>query len=167
MSFLKLCRTLLPALLFTVMQVRAQSEADQKKKAALEQFRSLIESKKYYFQANSATSMKGRTIQLTGGYFLRLNNDELVVYLPYYGRSFTSDYGSQNLSVDFTSRDFTYSADSTKKGGWEITITPANEPKANKINLSIGSSGYTTVRIASSSRQPIPYYGQVTVIPSK
>ena len=71
MSFLKLCRTLLPALLFTVMQVRAQSEADQKKKAALEQFRSLIESKKYYFQANSATSMKGRTIQLTGGYFLR------------------------------------------------------------------------------------------------
>src|SRR4249919_271308 len=167
MSFLKLCRSLLPALLLTAMQGHAQSEADLKKKAALEQFKALIESKKYYFNANSATSMKGRTVQLSGGYFLKLNNDELVVNLPYYGRSFTTDYGAQNLSVDFTSKDFTYKADSTKKGGWEITITPANEPKATKINLSVGSEGYTTVRITSSSRQTISYYGQVTATPSK
>jgi hypothetical protein len=83
------------------------------------------------------------------------------VYLPYYGRSFTADYPGTDVSVRFNSTQFTYSADSTKKGGWDITIVPKNEPKSNKINMSITTSGYCNIYISSNTRQSISYYGYI------
>jgi Domain of unknown function (DUF4251) len=163
----KLSRLLLPLLVIFCFQSIAQSDADKKKQNDYLQLKSLIEAKKFRFHALSATSMKGMTRQLTSEYFLKLNNDSLWVDLPYYGRSFTTSYPPTDLSTSFTSNQFGYSADSAKKGGWEITVLPKNEPNASKINISITSSGYGTVRISSNSRQPISYYGTITAYDSQ
>jgi Domain of unknown function (DUF4251) len=138
------------------------TSADQKSTDKISQLKVLIESKKYQFDARSATSMRGKTVQLSSGYTIKINSDSLVVDLPYYGRSSTADYPATDVSVRFNSNQFTYKADSTKKGGWEITIQPKNESKANKIMLSVTSSGSCIVNISSSTRQPISYFGFIT-----
>jgi hypothetical protein len=155
-------RLLLPFFMLFCLSGGAQSGTDQKNQDKYVQLKSLIDSKKYQFHAISATSMKGRTIQLTSPYFLKINNDSLQSDLPYYGRSYTADYPATDLSIRFNSNQFTYTADTTKKSGWEITIQPKNESKANKINMSVSSSGYCTLHISSNSRQPISYYGFIT-----
>jgi len=153
---------LLLLFMFTCLQSFSQSDAEQKKQDEYNQLRSQIDSRKFRFHALSATSMKGMTRQLTSDYFLKLDNDNLSVDLPYYGRSFTTNYPPTDLTTEFKTTQFSYKSDTLKKGGWDITIVPKNESNASKINLSITTSGYCTVRISSNSREPISYYGTIT-----
>lgn len=139
-----------------------QPDADQKKQEQAAQLKSWIESKKFSFHAISATSMKGRTRQLTGEYFLKIDNDNLQVFLPYYGRSYTTSYPPTDLSVEFNTTDFIYEYAAAKKSGWDIDIKPKNQTSASRINLSVTSSGYCTVRVQSNSREPISYYGTIS-----
>ena len=162
MSFYKYSRPLLPILMLICLQGFSQSAAEQKKQDQYNQLKSQIESRKFRFHALSATSMKGVTRQLTSDYFLKLNKDSLSVDLPYFGRSFTTNYPPTDLSIEFKSTQFSYKSDTLKKGGWDITIVPKNESNASKISLSITTSGYCTVRVSNNSREPISYYGTIT-----
>jgi Domain of unknown function (DUF4251) len=153
---------LLPILVLISMHSEGQSGTSSGKKDQSAELKNLIDSRKYIFHANSATSMKGMTRHLTGEYFLKVNKDSLQADLPYYGRSFTTSYPPTDLSVQFTTTQFSYVADSAKKGGWSITIVPKNENSASKIYMSVTSTGYCTVQVNSNSRQPISYYGTIS-----
>ncbi len=157
-------RILIPILIMISLYSQGQSGDASKKQDPAAQLKNLIESKRYRFHATSATSMKGMTKQLTGEYFLKLNSDSLEVDLPCYGRSYSTNYPPTDLSVQFTTTQFSYVADSTKKGSWVITITPKKETTASKINMSVTSSGYCTVQVSSNSRQPMSYYGTITAL---
>src|SRR5882757_7698898 len=157
----KYFRFLLPLLTLICLESFAQSDAEQKKQDQLAQLKSQIDSRKFRFHALSATSMKGMTRQLTSDYFVKLNKDSLSVDLPYYGRSFTTNYPPTDLSTEFKTTQFSYKSDTLKKGGWDITIVPKNQSNASKISLSITTSGYCTVRVNSNSREPISYYGTI------
>jgi hypothetical protein len=149
---------------FKTFQGTAQTGKDQDKLA----IKSLIESRKYIFNAQSATSQRGKTVQLTSEYFLKLNKDSLNVDLPYYGRAYSTAYpGNNDIAMRFESNDFSYEADSAKKGGWDITIKPKKEPKASAVYLSVSAGGYCTVRIISNNRDQISYYGTITALHNK
>jgi hypothetical protein len=160
-------RAILVILIMVSMNSEGQTGTPSGKQDQSVQLKNLIDSRKFIFHANSATSMKGMTKNLTGEYFLRLNKDSLQADLPYYGRSFTTSYPPTDLSVQFTTTEFSYVADSTKKGGWSITIVPKNENSASKIYMSVTSSGYCTVQVNSNSRQPISYYGTITAFDAR
>jgi hypothetical protein len=162
MPYSKFGSILIPLLTILCLNGEAQSNSGQKKQDQYTRLKSMIDSKTFRFHAQSATSMKGRTKQLTSEYYLKINQDSLYVDLPYYGRAYSSDYPGTDLGFQFISRDFSYAVDTTKKGGWDITIKPKNEAKVNSIYITISSSGYCTVRINSSNRDPISYYGTIT-----
>jgi len=155
-------RLLLPLVMLSCSDCFSQTDAEQKTQDQYNQLRSQIESRIFRFHALSATSMKGMTRQLTSDYFLKLNKENLSVNLPYYGRSFTTNYPPTDISTEFKTTQFTYKSDTLKKGGWDITIIPKNEANASKISLSITTSGYCTLRISNDSRETISYYGTIT-----
>ena len=161
MPSFKFSRLFLPLLMIVCLHSFAQTSADQKKKDEYIQMEKLIGSKKFHFHALSETSMKGITRQLTIDYGLKLNKDSLSVYLPYFGQSYSADYADTDLSIQFNTNQFSYVADTTKKGGWEITIVPKNQPRANKIFMSVSAGGYCTVQVTSNTRDPISYYGTI------
>ena len=161
MPFSKITPLYLPFLFMICMNSHAQSGNDQKNPNV----KSIILSKQYAFLVQSATTKKGKTIHLTPGYGLILKNDSLFVHLPYYGRAYNAGYGSnEDAGIQFNSHDFTYSADSTKKDRWEITIRPKGA-KVTVMYLSISSNGYCTIRINSNDRDPISYYGSIEGYP--
>lgn len=144
------------------MSGRSQATAGQQKQEQNTTLKSLITSRQYLFTALSATTKKGKTVQLSGGYGLTLNGDSLEVELPYYGRAYSTDYPpSSDNGIHIKSADFSYVADTLKKGGWDITIKPKNTT-VNSIYLSVSTSGYCTTRIISSNKDPISYYGTIT-----
>ena len=162
MWFSKNFRLLLPFIILAGLQGFSQSGAEQKRQDQYSHLKSQIDSTKFHFHALSATSMKGITRQLTSEYFLKMNKDSLSVELPYYGRSFTTNYPPTDLTIEFKTTQFSYKSDTLKKGGWDIVIVPKNQSNASKINLTITISGYCTVRVSSNSREPISYYGTIT-----
>ncbi len=157
-------RFAIPAIVVISLLVFSKPGFGQDKQDQKAVLKTMIDSRQFFFTANSATTMKGRTIQLTGGgYDLILFKDTLIVNLPYYGRAYASSYPAANdMGVNFTSVDFTYKVDTVKKGGWSITIKPKRESKASSIYLSVSTGGYCTVRINGGNRDPISYYGTVT-----
>jgi hypothetical protein len=161
MLYAKITRLYYPFLFLICLKTQAQSGNEKKSP----DFKSIVQSKKYAFLVQSATAKKGKTIHLTPGYGLILMNDSISVHLPYYGRAYNTGYTStDNSGIQFDTRDFTYSSDSTKKDRWEITIRPKGV-KVTVMYLSISSSGYCSVRINSSDRDVISYYGTIEGLP--
>jgi hypothetical protein len=127
-------------------QATAQSSKDQKETEEQQQLKSMIESKKYTFLAQSASPQSGRTVQLNSDYTLKLMNDSLSCDLPYYGRSYMATPGDAGGGIQFSTTDFDYVSTPGKKGGWEITITPKNTQTVQKLQLSVASTAIQTSR---------------------
>jgi hypothetical protein len=162
---MKIYRLLLPFLTILCLHISAQSNSDQEKQASYQKLKRGIDAKQFHFLATSATGSRGRTTQLTGGYFLFLGGDSLTVALPFYGSETQSGghYGAskEDAGINFHTHKFTYKADSTKKGGWDITITPEGQKSASRIFLSISSTGSCRTSINSSGRSNMTFYGNV------
>ncbi|HEX3768778.1 MAG TPA: DUF4251 domain-containing protein [Puia sp.] len=161
---MKIYRLLLPFLMIMYLTSSAQSNADQTKQASYQKLKRGIDAKQFHFLATSATGSRGRTVQLTGGYFVFLGGDSLTVSLPFYGtETQTSHYGAskEDAGINFHTHKFSYKADTTKKGGWDITIKPDGQSSASRIYFSISSTGSCRTSVSSSGRSNMTFYGNV------
>ena len=157
----------IPALFFLILAIglghtqAQESEKEQKQAAQLAALKSVLESKRYMFVAQSATPMSGRPRQLTSTYDIQVRNDSLIAYLPYFGKTYAYEYGSSNGGIDFKTTKFDYEKKDAKKGGWDITITPKDVRNVSKIIMRVTDSGYCTVQVNSNTRQSISFYGYI------
>jgi hypothetical protein len=161
---MKIYRLLLPCLTLLYLHGSAQSNSDQAKQSSYQKLKRGIDSKQFHFLATSATTSKGRTLQLSGGYFIFLGGDSLTVALPFFGTGYqSSHYGAskEDAGINFHTHQFSYKADTTKKGGWGITIQPDGQSSASKIYLSITSTGSCRTSVSSSGRSTMTFYGNV------
>jgi hypothetical protein len=162
MKCIYLLRLLLPFCILLSTAVSAQSTKEDKKKAKQEQLAAQIEARHFTFNAQSATSARGRTRQLTGSNTLVVHGDSLDAYLPYFGRAYSATPGDTHGGINFSSTSFSYDAQPAKNGGWTISIKPEDEKDASSMQLSISRDGYATLQVTSNNRQMISFYGQVT-----
>ncbi|MGZ3852052.1 MAG: DUF4251 domain-containing protein [Flavisolibacter sp.] len=144
--------------LFAVVLSSTFSLAQQPDK---EQVKSFVESKEFTFQARTVIPMTGGSRQLTSEYDVRFLGDSVISYLPYFGRAYTAGYGSDNGGIEFTSTKFDYKAKARKKGGWDITIRPKDAKGVEEMDLTISDDGSASLRVTSTNRQPISFYGVV------
>ena len=127
--------------------------------------KSLVESKRYVFKAQSVSPASMTFRQLNGdNYDLRILGDSLISYLPYFGRAYTAPPPGTNGGYNFTSTDFDYTAKNRRKGGWDITIKPKDVTDFREFALTISKNGTTTLRALSNNRQIISYNGFITEI---
>lgn len=126
--------------------------------------RTAVQTRHFIFKAQSAQPNRGRNIQLTSSYDLKVKNDSLIVYLPYYGRAYSAPVGSAGGGIDFTSTSFNYTVKDKKKGGWDISIKLKDQQDVREITLSVSSNGYATAYITSTNRDFISFYGYVSAL---
>jgi hypothetical protein len=162
---MKIHHLLLPLLTIVCLQSSAQSNSEQEKQSSHQKLKHGIDSKQFHFLATTATGTRGKTAQLTGAYFVFMGGDSLTVALPFFGTSNSSagHYGasSEDAGINFHTHKFSYKADTTKKGGWEITIQPENQSSASRISLSITSTGNCRTIINSNARSTMSFNGKV------
>ena len=104
-------------------------------------------------------SSASRMLDLDYGYTIVLKKSELRVELPYFGRMYNPSYDTSNNSYRFTSKDFTVSQQTGKKGSSVYTILTKDQPNIRRIMMEVFSSGKTYVSIDSNDRAPISYDG--------
>ncbi|HZK64571.1 MAG TPA: DUF4251 domain-containing protein [Puia sp.] len=161
MKFRNPFRLFMPLLLLISAGTFAQITKEEKKKAEYEKLSAIIEARQYTFVAQTATSMSGRSRQLTGIYTLKIHHDSLEADLPYFGRAYSATPGDTNGGINFSSTAFSYTIKNTKNGGWFVTIIPENKNKASKLDLSISGGGFGTLQVTSTNRDMISFYGNI------
>lgn len=145
-----------------------QSTRAEKKAAKAAEIKNLILSKKYTFKANFAYPLTGTSIPLTSNYDVKLSNDSLNIYLPYYGRAFVAPMDPTKGGIMLETTRFTYKAEQNKKGGWDISIDildnyPAGASDVRQLRLNISPDGYANLRVICLNRQPISFNGSITI----
>ncbi len=129
--------------------------AQEKNEAAL---KTILATKTFVFKAQSAWPLQGNTIQLTPGFDMKVFDDSINTYLPYYGRAYQAGY-TNNGGISFTSTKFEYRLKDNGKKGWELIIKPADVKEINQLIYSVATSGYATLQVTSNNRQAISFYG--------
>ncbi|MEP7277795.1 MAG: DUF4251 domain-containing protein [Bacteroidota bacterium] len=147
----------LPALVFLPQLSSAQK--DNAKTAAIKE---LVNSRHYTFKAQTAIPLSGKVRQLTNEYDLRVSTDRIVAYLPYFGRSYMAPIDPSRGGIQFTSKDFDYTATARKKDGWNISIKTNDVTDAQRMQLTISSNGTASLQVNSNNRQSITFNGYIT-----
>jgi len=138
----------------------AQNSGKDKKAVKITAIKNDVNGRHYTFLANTATPLRGRTIQLTSEYDVRITPDSVISFLPYFGTAYMDvPYNPTDGGVKFSSTKFDYKVSERKKGGWEITISPKDVKNLERLVLSISSDGYASLSVTSTNRDPISFYG--------
>ncbi len=121
----------------------------------------LLKSKQFLFVPASVNPLSGRTRYLDGYFDLKVKNDSLVSYLPYFGRTTMAPIGSDDTGMRFTSTEFTYSYKPGKKGSYNVVIQVKDNANSNKFYLTVYNN-YTALLVASSNfRDQISFRGDI------
>jgi len=160
MKTLKNIATLLFIVYAGIGITNAQTTRKDKKAAKEATIKSNVEAKNYTFLATFMLPQRGGGKVLTSEYDFRVTTDSLICYLPYYGRAyFDVPYNNNDGGIKFTSTKFSYVAKDKKKGGWEISIVPADVKNLNKLVFNISPDGYASLSVTSNNRDFITFDG--------
>ena len=118
----------------------------------------MVESKRFVFEAQSMTPLKGSFRTLSPGYTLKVSPDTVVAELPYMGRAFSANYGSTDGGMKFTATTFEYTSKEKKKG-WTANITTKQVSGNPRVIIDIFTNGNARVVITSTDRESITYNG--------
>jgi len=156
-SFSAIISALLLALLLPAGMM-AQKK-DSIKAAAI---REMVTNQQYTFKAQTASPLAGRLRQLTTEYDLKVSKEQIVAYLPYFGRAYSAPLDPSKGGIQFTSKDFDYKLTERKKGGWNVSIKTKDIAEAQQMDLTIFSDGTASLQANSTNRQSISFSGYIT-----
>ena len=134
-----------------------QSSAQETNEANL---KTLLNNKSFIFKAQSAWPLQGTVVQLNAGFDMRVMQDSIITYLPYFGRAYSAGYNTEG-GINFTSKKFDYKLKEKPKDGWELTIKPSDTKDVTDLIYSISTNGYATLQVLSNNRQAISFYGVI------
>lgn len=165
------CSVLLFIFCIGTSNAQNMTKAEKKAKQATE-LKNLIDSKNYIFKATLANPLNGSQMQLTSSYDLKLTNDSLIAYLPYFGQAYLAPINATEGGIKFTATKFDYTAIQKKNGNFEVYFEPKNlNPRAPsdvaKMYLTVSSGGYSTLQVICINRQSISFSGRVEEITPK
>lgn len=126
----------------------------------------LVESKNFVFKARTANPMGGRSVNLTTDYGVKVLNDSVYSYMPYYGRAYNAAYGSMDSPMTFDLPILDYSMEETKKG-YRVKFGVKNASDRVDFSFQIMETGSTTLSVNSTNRQAITYNGNIEKIEEK
>ncbi|WP_163268647.1 DUF4251 domain-containing protein [Dysgonomonas sp. 216] len=122
-----------------------------------------IQNRTYTFVAQSALPMGFPAVNLSPGYTVKVDGDDIDVYLPYYGRAYSAPINTTDGGLKFVRKADEYTM-TKKKDKFEITIVTSDKTMGEtKLYLTIGKSGYANLNVREVNRQPISFSGIVEI----
>ncbi|WP_321332182.1 DUF4251 domain-containing protein [uncultured Bacteroides sp.] len=150
----------LPILLVANLQpIFAQSK--QKTKNECEQtVKQLIELKSYCIDVNLAIPRRSSSLYLTSPYSLKVKNDSVFSWLPYYGRAYTIPYGG-GQGLTFKAPIENYKLKYNKKGTAKINFIARSKEDLFRFSLTIYPLGSSSIDVNMQNRESISFSGDL------
>ena len=144
-----------------VVFAQEKKSKKERQQEQAEEVQKMVEAQDYKFVAQRALPMSGRSIHLTSVYDLRVSNDTISAYLPYFGRAYVAPRNPSESGIKFESKDFDYRIESAKKGGWNAFITIKDAGRRIGMVLNITASGSANLSVNDDTRQTISFNGDI------
>jgi hypothetical protein len=129
--------------------------------ASIAATKEMVSNQQYIFKAQTVTPLSGRLRQLTSDYDLQVSKETIVGNLPYFGRAYSATPGSSGGGIQFTAKDFHYTATEKKKGGWNIVIKCKDAGDTQQLQLAIFTNGTASLQVTGNNRQPVSFNGYI------
>ena len=140
-----------------------RKEAKAAQKAQLvEKTQALVNAGTWQFDATQMLPVSGRSRTLTSSYRVIVTESEIDSYLPYFGRAYRAEYGSTDSPLSFKGEISDLRVEKWKEGGWVISFKTENKNDRLEYTFHIGETGSATLKVNSSNRQQISFYGDLT-----
>lgn len=130
------------------------------KAEALAELTGKVDSMNYTFVPQSMNPLRGQSRSISYSYFLKVRQDTVSAYLPFFGRAYTAPLTGDG-GINFDSTDFEYSVSEKKKGEWDVKIKINDDRRGYELSLQIGDSGYGYLSVRDNTRDPISFYGKI------
>jgi hypothetical protein len=138
-------------------EIKAEHAAAQKAK-----IEKIVDSKNFKFVPQSASPTNGRLIPVST-YYLQVNGDNLVSYLPYYGRAYSPSVNNTSSPLNFKGTIENYEKIEKKKKD-QIKFSVKNDGENLTYTLEIFDNGSASLDVQSVRRQPISFNGNIEEI---
>lgn len=160
---MKTSKPILLGLICLIAAMPATAQNRSEKKARIERaVKEAIDSKTYKINVNSAQPMRGGIHMLTNDYSLKVGNDSVHSYLPYFGVGYNIPYGGGKGLV-FSEPITEYKTREFKKGKVRINFKTRNDEGNYEYSLTIYPNGSTTIYVQAYNRQAISYKGDMDI----
>src|SRR6478735_6588494 len=148
------------------IHAQKKDEADKKTVESLQSaflMEKMLLEKQYVFKAQTFLTTSSGTRQLTPNeYDIRLKKDSLIVFLPYFGQSYSAQMSRvDGDGIKLASNKFDYSAVEKKNGKWLVSIKPKDSREVQLLYLTIFNNGAAMLQVTSTNREPMTYNGYV------
>jgi hypothetical protein len=155
MNIFKTVQLFLFILLLTSQAAFAQDSAKTSAK-------NWVAEKNFVFKPQTALPTRGKSIQLTSYFDLKISKDTMISNLPYYGRAYSASIDPSENGLNFTSTNFDYTVTPRKKGGWEVLIKPKDANNVREMTFTIFENGNASLYVTSNNRESISFNGFIT-----
>lgn len=156
-----LCLMGLATILTTSAQERKESRSERKARTE-RAVKEAIDSRTYKINVNRMQPMRGGSRTLTTDYSLKISNDSVYSYLPYFGVAYNIPYGGGKGLV-FSEPLTGYTTEKLKKGRTRIEFKTRSEGYEYRYSLTVYPNGSTSIHVQPSNRQAISYTGEVDI----
>jgi len=137
---------------------RAEREA-----ALVEQTQNLIESNNWQFEATRMLPARGGSRSITN-YRVIFKQDMMESYLPFMGRAYSIDYGSNQSPMIFDSDVENYTVEEGRNGSTIIKFRVKNKSDRMDFSFNISPNGSASLSVNSTNRGNISYHGNIVEI---
>jgi len=121
-----------------------------------------VEAKDFTVVVNYANPLRMQPVYLTSDYDLRIKNDSVFAYLPYFGVAHTAPFNSSEGGIKFATVMTNYKITPHKKSnGWDIKFRVKTTGSVYDIRLDVFNTGSSTITVNSYERDAITFNGEV------
>ena len=133
-------------------------------KAAIEaRVQENLDNRSFVIEVDQMHPMRGGVKHVTN-YFLKVDGDNLVSALPYFGQAWNLPYGGgKGMNFESTIREYFETMPKTDMR--EITLTTNNGEDTFLFVIDVFTNGKTSIRVRSRNREPIEYEGYMRTDP--
>lgn len=121
-----------------------------------------VEAKDFTVLVNYANPLRMQPVYLTSDYDLRIKNDSVFAYLPYFGVAHTAPFNPSEGGIKFATVMTNYKITPHKKSnGWDITFRVKTTGSVYDIRLDVFNTGSSTITVNSYERDAITFNGEL------
>lgn len=133
-------------------------------KALAQEITNHIESRDLSIDVNRAIPAQGRSIALTGGFYLRIEGDTVHSQLPYYGEVYSAPIGGIDDGLTFSKPLFAYRVVEDKSGRSTIIFNVRTAEDLYTYTIEVWhDTGRSSITVLPRNRQAIDFMGTVAV----
>lgn len=151
------------AVAFLILSCSGSSKTkSESREADLQEVREAVAAKDFEIDVVRAYPMRGRTVNLSGGYGVKIAGDSVYSYLPYFGQAYSVPYGGGE-GLRFESVMNNYQVKLGKRDEQIVSFRANTNEDYYDFRMNIWSDGSGDITVTPGRKQPISFTGNMVM----